>query len=325
MRSNRVMGLYFLFTLGFLLIFSGGFLTYLAWQGPGYQGSLAALEAPITPPTLPKSGPDASHQKAGEKTRPAATLESTEPETPPQVAPPEPAPEPITMKEALPQTKNQKLPAVNASKTTTQPAKTTAADVHGATTGQSVAAAHEIPKAESKKTQKKARKESRTSNGAVDETQIPPEWNWFSVPMRFEGKDGKIQIVTDPGDNVQPGEASVPETAASDAAVRPEKATETASIGVSLTAPEDTSAYKQRLTNILARLQNRRELRAREAEKRALVLPSSNVGATDTQSHKTGASDIAGPSESETLKTINSDADRLPPMPQEQTNDGSVE
>ncbi len=42
-------------------------------------------------------------------------------------------------------------------------------------------------------------KKSRKPRSQEIETEVPPEWNWFSTPLKFDVNDGKLEIVADPG------------------------------------------------------------------------------------------------------------------------------
>lgn len=347
MRPSRVKGAYFIFTLGFLLIFSSGFLAYLAWDGPGYHGSLAALEAPVTPPSLTPST-QSVQKKAGEKARPTATLEA------PVVAPaPQPASaDPVADQGIAAEVKSQEEPSSDLGsgpitvdspnakivENKAQPTKQKLPRVHGKKRDENVPAPAETPKMESRKSQKKARKSRQAQSAIIDETTVPPEWNWFSTPLKLEVKDDKICIVSSsievaeeaksvPAAALEKQEAATSGVTSNsnlaqktehEAEVAPVPATnaETDAAVVTSANAEMSDANKQRLTNLLARLQSRHESRAAEAKARSLILPSAKAHSKDSPDFSTGADEKAeAPAASATDVSL---SDGLPPMPSAQ-------
>lgn len=303
LKQQRVKGYYFLFTLGFLLVFSSGFFAFLAWDGPGYQGSAAALEQPVSPPALsPRGGKANAQGKPAPK--PAATLESPETLVPDGtanepsslVATPTEEVKPANHQEQQPQRKVLETKPAASEK----PSVKVKADSvvmpsgHGVQNENKIATAKE-KKAPAIKPKRQSQKVRRTPDVPVDETKVPPEWDWFSTPLRMNMTDHKVEIVSDaspivPAVPATPQAQSLPEEIAATPHESPDiqestqkepetRAEPVVSEPTSSVAPftslEESEAYAQRLNNILARLQERREKRAAEASAHALVLPSS--------------------------------------------------
>lgn len=349
LKHQRVKGAYFLFTLGFLLVFSSGFFAFLAWDGPGFQGSVAALEQPVTPPSLDSKVGKSGVTKVHASAKPAATLESPESQ-PPAAVPGKPvaplAPPPTG--EVKPAASQQQppselqvmeaktvLPETGVSKNKGDQAASSSG--HGVQSEKSKGAVKEA-KASSAKPKMKTRKVRRTPPPVVDETQVPPEWNWFATPLRVAMKDHKVEIVSDaplassdvPQSVVLPAEKAKSESEEpskdreivqkSDVATEPAKDTEAVSSVVPFTTLEESEAYAERLSNILARLQERREKRAAEASAHSLVLPSTRG---TSKSAETIRNDSRGAPESpESLEPIDTPAEAaaaategLPPLP----------
>lgn len=329
-------------------MFSSGFFAFLAWDGPGFQGSLAALEQPVTPPSLDskvgKSGVTKLHASA----KPAATLES--PESQPQAAvsdkPVAPLAPPPTG-EAKPASRQQPpsdLQGMEAktvlSKTDVSKNKddqTASSSGHGVQNEKSNGAVKEA-KASSVKPKMKTRKVRRTPPPVVDETQVPPEWNWFATPLRVSMNDHKVEIVSEaplpssdvPQSVVLPDEKAKSESEEpskdreivqkSDVAAEPAKEAEVASSVVPFTTLDESEAYAERLNNILARLQERREKRAAEASAHSLVLPSTrgtSKSAETVRNDSHGAPESPeSPEPTDTPDKAAADAtEGLPPLP----------
>ncbi len=353
MKQQRVKGYYFLFTLGFLLVFSSGFFAFLAWDGPGYQGSAAALEQPVSPPTI--AGRSESRNPQGHATtKPAATLESPETQPPVVVADELPA-KVATPTDEVKQANQQEPPSQGkaleakpevSGKAVPKPKADTVVPSlgHGVQSEKKTAAVKEA-KTPTSKPKIKSRKARRTPVAPVDETKIPPEWDWFSTPLRMSMKDHKVEIVSDPSlaspetpqsqalhDAVTTGtEEPTPQDRdeGPEATAGSTKDAEPTSSVVPFTTPEESEAYAQRLNNILARLQGRREKRVAEASAHALVLPSARndlkmVETTGNDSHGEAESAGVPVTADENLKSDAPDAkEGLPPLPSDYPADGT--
>ncbi|HEY9070219.1 MAG TPA: hypothetical protein VIV61_08160 [Candidatus Ozemobacteraceae bacterium] len=299
----------FLFTIGFLLLFSSSFLAYHAWDGPGYQGSAAALEAPVTPPSLDAAAAPVAPPSAAKpvvQAQPAGTLEvpaepAAEVKQKETAGKPQEAPIPPAVSE-----KPRDVPVAKQAKTS--PAKTNASVAQKASGKAEVKQAGEktsrpaqvVPVSQSpKKAETKtwtSRKRRVQKVVEEDITRVPPEWDWFSKPLRVEMKAGKVEILGEStGADATP--AMTPVEAASEAVEKGENTisslekpqsepnppvrSETEIVppvapqGAQVApAPAPASDACDRLATVLARLQARRERRAQEAGEKALALPS---------------------------------------------------
>jgi len=187
---RRQPGLPFLMALGLLLILSASFLAVQLWSdGSTRRGAVQALEAPVMPRAL-----DA---KKGSKTKVAARPVKKLPVEEPMVE--EKAVELPAVNETAVVENSGELPDVVVSvpepekvipeiKEEVKPAKK--ADV------KPVAPVIK-PKAEKKAAVSRPAKAPRKSRPVVEEdiTVMPPEWNWFSTPLKAELKHGQVNIV----------------------------------------------------------------------------------------------------------------------------------
>lgn len=331
LKHRRVKGYYFLFTLGFLLVFSSGFLAFLAWDGPGYQGSLAALEQPMTPPSLGSQSAKQTPQKETSGARPAATLES--PGTIPPSSSGATAPQVATPAADVKAARQQS--SVTVSSKTTKPALS---EKNGVSLGHGVQSKTKIAdpqekKAPAAKPQKQSRKSRKNLPATADETKVPPEWNWFATPLHLAMEDHKVEIVSDLHAEEQSEplksepQAAATDSDASKSAEEPSSPSEgngntdvnskgePASVAP-LTTMDVHEAYSQRLGIILARLQERREKRAAEANARSLVLPSAKRELQTSASEKATSGDSSVDT-GNTLPAMGQDVDSIPVAAQE--------
>lgn len=347
-KYPRVKGTRFLFTLIFLLAFSSGFLAFLiCGGGPEYCGSAAALEQPVTPPPL---SPDAAAHVSPKKPiggKPAATLESPETPvaplpgspvgTPEKTEPPAGVKMPARVSGPETQTETKEAKDLGPETVNTKPRveKVVTPKVHDVHSGTAVASTTKENKVETKtpvaKPEKKSRKGHRAPKPVVDETQVPPEWNWFAAPLRMSMQDHKVEIVSDikPLESEKAPLVKASETmdvvsdsheeivAAQDSGVTElSKGDGAVSAVAPFTTTEEPYAYKQRLVNILARFQQRREKRVAEASAHALVLPSAKGDSHSSPAPESDSKDASESSEGGMMITPPTQAsDGLPPMP----------
>lgn len=167
---KRQKGLPFLLALGILLLLSASFLAVQFWSGDNQRrGAVEALEAPVMPPTAPKIV------------------------APPPVVPAAPEAVAIIPAEPLP----VKEPELVVETKVVEPAPAIAPKAEIAVV---VEAQPAQPVQISQPVQKKAKK-SRKKVVKVEEipTEIPPEWNWFSKPLKLNLSQGKAEIVVSEG------------------------------------------------------------------------------------------------------------------------------
>ncbi|HOT28092.1 MAG TPA: hypothetical protein PLU72_07865 [Candidatus Ozemobacteraceae bacterium] len=301
MKYQRGKGRYFLFTLGFLLVFSSGFFAFLAWEGPGYQGSVAALEQPVLPPSLDSVPGKKNDPKVHAVGKPAATLESPESQPMTELVS-GPASQPASLTEPLPPTNPQEASpkgnSLGGKKERTAKAdsqgkaeKIASPTGHGVQSLKTVEAAKDT-KPSADKPRKKSRKPVRIPPVVVDETKVPPEWDWFATPLRLSMTDHRVTIVADVGQVSSKNailQKSVSEARTDESEVPPAKQEarqepgpeiesakdlESSPTAVPVVSADEHEAFAKRLNNILVRLQERREKRLAEARARALILPS---------------------------------------------------
>ncbi|HOY68533.1 MAG TPA: hypothetical protein PLP29_16765 [Candidatus Ozemobacteraceae bacterium] len=299
MRINQVNGISFLFTIGFLLLFSSSFLAYLAWEGPGYQGSAAALEAPVMPPSLDSATP--VPPPVSVEPAPSAGVLETPAEPPAPTEEKRAEPEPLnqeTPKKTSGQAKPLDAPkAAKPVEPVTPPAAPKPVQKMEQKAPREVAKASQANPEQKVKSSRKARAKKPThQEESADITRVPPEWDWFSKPLRMEIQQGKVQILGDASDPMAPGEAtheakaSEPSESIASSVPSQEEQTpvvippaEPSEIPSPERAETPESAPKQvvaesersdRLVSALARLQARHDRRDREADEKALVLPS---------------------------------------------------
>ncbi len=210
---KRQKGLPFLLALGVLFILSASFLAVQLWSDKDvYRGALHALEAPVLPPTMPKVVAPPPVKKSNRSVEPAAVpvvkaaeeagetqekkvlepasepvLEAVvEPSVPSidkaqvQVSENKPAAAQGKVKVAEPVSppKKKETPLAAAVKPEKNDVETTVA-----------------PKIQSTvKPAAKARKPRRKAKIEEIPTEIPPEWNWFSKPLKLNLEPGKARI-----------------------------------------------------------------------------------------------------------------------------------
>ena len=226
---KRQPGLPFLLALGVMLILSASFLAVQLWSEDVFRGAAEALEAPMMPPALPtakKGESKAALEKkieiakasasvevvaAPEVQEPVEAVEPAKVETPAMVeAPvlPTVLVKPVAARVADAPVKDVKAPA--AAKEAKVAAKKAVADsvemkpvapIQDKPVVVPVADAVVVvaePETASQKPMVSAAKASRVRKSKkteVIETEVPPEWDWFSTPLKLEVSSGNVEIV----------------------------------------------------------------------------------------------------------------------------------
>lgn len=228
MIAERRNGILFVGALFFLLVFSGGFLTFLITDGSEINGVAAALESPDLPPSIstpPADAPPIGEPPAGQGAAPSeqaseavlvppAAPISAEPEpVPVVVAPPlEPPAEPQKVSEkpveppkvkvpVKPQASDkvpgkkpqEKKPVEPAPKKEVKVNPPASAAVEPKVTEKTPGKSEE--KKPAGKKSRKAKKNSAPSHEEVPSV-VPPEWDWFPRGLKAEIAEGRIEIVS---------------------------------------------------------------------------------------------------------------------------------
>lgn len=208
-------GLPFLMALGVLLILSASFLAVQLWSdGNVRRGAAQALEAPVMPMAL-DAKKNGKPKKAIKPVKKLPDEEQKAPELPvvehdpvldddssvelPDVVLAEPKIEQKagtvvekTLSEAKTEVKSEKKADLKAVTSNAGPEKNELkadSDVIKAKPVQKV-----VKKAVAPKTSRSSRK-AKLVEEEEDITVVPPEWNWFSTPLRAELKHGQVEIV----------------------------------------------------------------------------------------------------------------------------------
>lgn len=195
-------GLPFLLALGILLILSASFLAVQLWSdGSSRRGALHALEAPVLPKALDvsrKGNKAVSKKSNGAETVPSeviekpvipVTLDSSAQVTEDNSVTPT---EVVALSEETLSPKSGKADVVE--KSVAVPEKAVEAAAAPVKT-----AIKEVKVVKSvEKTVKKAKKAKKARKVVVEEEDslvVPPEWDWFSTPLKMEINQGQVEIV----------------------------------------------------------------------------------------------------------------------------------
>ncbi len=210
---KRQRGLPFLLALGVLFILSASFLAVQLWSDKdSYRGALHALEAPVMPPAMPKVIAPPPVKKGARKVEPVVAPEvstteeaATAPEEKTVKSAAEPVLEPVvepsvpSIDKAQVQVSEEKPVAVEKSVKVVEPVVST--EKKEVSVKPSVKPAkHEtevaVAPAEKSvaKPAAKPRKSRRKAKVEEIPTEIPPEWNWFSKPLKLNLEPGKARI-----------------------------------------------------------------------------------------------------------------------------------
>ncbi|MBU1109186.1 MAG: hypothetical protein KKB51_21085 [Candidatus Riflebacteria bacterium] len=229
---KRQPGLPFLLALGVLLILSASFLAVQLWSDKVFRGAAEALEAPMMPPTMPPARKGELRAVPGKKIEIAkaaavevvAAPEIHEPaevaepvvvelskmvEAPaiaePLDAPPVVAATPTPVKPVVAKIKETPMKAKEASVVATldkevKPAvkvqeKSSVAAVPVKSAPSLVVEQSVSPIVSKKSVQKASVAAPRRSKKETVDTEIPPEWDWFSTPLKMEIIGDNIEIV----------------------------------------------------------------------------------------------------------------------------------
>lgn len=199
-------GLPFLLALGILLILSASFLAVQLWSdGASRRGAAHALEAPVMPKALDvsKKGNKPAAKKNVGVVSPEEMIEApVVPATPvtTDVVPVDDKPvqdvavasvEPLVKEEAAAAKAKESEVVTKKPSNEDKPAI-----VSGPSSDNASVEEKKVVKSV-EKTTKKAKKAKKAKKQVVEEDSlvVPPEWDWFSTPLKIEISQGQVEIV----------------------------------------------------------------------------------------------------------------------------------
>lgn len=202
-------------TLGMLLILSASFLAVQLWSGKNsLRGAAVALEAPVVPPAIFKNKATLKTKEPSKKVQLSETLEKAEivivdtdktaelsvveasKESKEDKQSVEPASQVISQNESGPSEQVTAVETPVVAKTVVPAALPAVPQEKPKVAEVGIVNENEAKTTVSKKTQslKSVRKNKKTAAIEVVPTEIPPEWNWFSAPLKIKFEQGKAEI-----------------------------------------------------------------------------------------------------------------------------------